>query len=47
MDRVMMVGGAMLLVGLGLAVVFVVLTNYASSFEMFQDNITRFVERIF
>lgn len=45
MDRILLVGGAMLAVGLGLAGVWFIIFNYGSSFEMFQDNVVRWLGR--
>lgn len=46
MDRVLLVGGAMLLIGLTLAGVFVILNSYGSSFETIEDNIVRWLNHI-
>ena len=46
MDRVLLVGGAMLLVGLALAGIFVVVSKYGATLEMFEDTITAWLDKI-
>jgi hypothetical protein len=46
MDRVLLVGGAMLLVGLALAGVFVIVSFYGASFETFEDHVVGWLNKI-
>ncbi len=46
MDRVLLIGGAMVAVGIALAVVYVVLTSYGTAFEMFEDNVARWLGKV-
>jgi hypothetical protein len=43
MDRILLVGGTMLVVGLVLAGVFVVLSAYGNSFEIIEDTVVRWL----
>jgi hypothetical protein len=43
MERIMLVGGVMLAVGLALAGVFVVISFYGSSFEAIEDSVVRWL----
>jgi len=45
MERLMLVGGVCLAVGLALAGVFVILTSYGSSFEAIEDTVVRWLGR--
>ena len=45
MERIMLVGGVMLAVGLALAGVFVVISFYGSSFEEIEDSVVRWLGR--
>jgi hypothetical protein len=45
MDRILLVGGAMLVVGIALAGVFVLLSSYGNSFEMLEDTIVHWLGR--
>ena len=46
MDRVLLVGGAMLLVGLALAGVWVLISAHGASFETFEDNVVRLLNKV-
>ncbi|MGO8848011.1 MAG: hypothetical protein ACLQFI_22350 [Methylocella sp.] len=46
MDRVLVVGGAMLMVGLALAAVFVVVSKYGATLETFEDTVTGWLDKI-
>jgi hypothetical protein len=45
MERVLLVGGAMLAVGLVMGGVFVILSSYGNSFEMIEDTVVRWLGR--
>ena len=45
MDRILLVGGAMLVVGIALAGVWVMLSSYGNSFEMLEDTVARWLGR--
>ncbi|HUZ91809.1 MAG TPA: hypothetical protein VMU78_07915 [Methylocella sp.] len=45
MDRILLVGGTMLAVGIALAGVFVILSSYGNSFEMIEDTVVRWLSR--
>ena len=44
MERILLVGGIMLAIGLALGGVYVVLTSYGTTFEMFEDRVTGWLE---
>ncbi|HUI19794.1 MAG TPA: hypothetical protein VLZ74_01935 [Methylocella sp.] len=44
MERVLVVGGIMLVVGIALAGVVVVLTSFGQSFEMVEDHVVGWLE---
>lgn len=44
MERILLVGGILLAVGLAMSVVIVVLTSYGTSFETFEDKVTGWFE---
>ena len=46
MERVLLTGFAMVGVGIALAVVYLVLTSYGTAFEMFEDNVARWLGKV-
>jgi hypothetical protein len=45
MERLLLVGGILLAVGLAMAGVFVILTSYGSSFEAIEDTIVGWLSK--
>ena len=46
MERVLLTGFAMVGVGIALAAVYLVLTSYGTAFEMFEDNVARWLGKV-
>jgi hypothetical protein len=46
MDRVLLVGGAMLLVGIALAGVFVIVSSYGMTLEMVEDRVVAVLDKL-
>ncbi|GEM_PF-1455002 len=44
MERILLVGGTMLVIGLALAGVVALVTSYGTNFEMWQDRLVAWVE---
>ncbi|TPV98005.1 MAG: hypothetical protein USCAAHI_02572 [Beijerinckiaceae bacterium] len=44
MERVLLVGGAMVAVGITLVAVWVLITSYGTTFEMVEDHVTGWLE---
>ena len=45
MDRILLIGGAMLAVGIALAAVFFLVARYPTTFEMLQDSVVGWLGR--
>jgi hypothetical protein len=46
MDRILLIGGAMVAVGIALAAVFVLVARYGTTFEMLEDSVVRWLGRV-
>ncbi|MDQ6703890.1 MAG: hypothetical protein M3Z96_12795 [Pseudomonadota bacterium] len=46
MDRILLIGGAMVAVGIALAAVFVLVTHYGTTFEMIEDSAARWLGKV-
>ena len=46
MERILLVGGAMLAVGIALAAVVVLLTAHGATFEMFEDFVSGWLNKL-
>lgn len=43
MDRILLTGGAMFVVGIALAAVFFLVARYSTTFEMLEDSVVRWL----
>jgi hypothetical protein len=43
MDRILLIGGAMIAVGIVLAAAFLFVARYATTFEMLEDSVVRWL----
>ena len=46
MDRILLIGGAMVAVGIVLAAAFMFIARYATTFELLEDSVVRWLGRI-
>ena len=46
MDRVLLIGGAMVAVGIALAAVFILVARYGTTFEMIEDSVVRWLGKV-
>jgi hypothetical protein len=46
MERILLVGGAMLAVGIALAAVVVLVTTYGATFEMVEDSVSGWLGKL-
>jgi hypothetical protein len=46
MDRILLIGGTMVAVGIALAAVFVLVARYGTTFEMIEDTVVRWLGKV-
>ena len=46
MDRILLTGGAMVLVGIVLAAAFILVARYGATFEMIEDSVVRWLGKL-
>ena len=46
MDRILLIGGAMLAVGIVLAAAFIFVARYGATFEMIEDSVVRWLGKL-
>jgi hypothetical protein len=46
MDRILLIGGAMLAVGIVLAAAFIFVARYGTTFEMLEDTVVRWLGKV-
>jgi hypothetical protein len=46
MDRVLLIGGAMVVVGLALAAAYMFVARYGTTFEMLEDSVVRWLGKV-
>jgi len=46
MDRVLLIGGAMVAVGILLAAAFMLVARYGTTFEMLEDSVVRWLGKV-
>ncbi|HEY8098691.1 MAG TPA: hypothetical protein VIE65_21705 [Methylobacter sp.] len=46
MDRILLIGGAMVAVGLVLAAAFIFVARYATTFEMLEDTVVNWLGKV-
>ena len=46
MDRILLVGGAMIAIGLAMGAVFFLVARYPTTFEMLQDSVVGWLGRV-
>jgi hypothetical protein len=46
MERVLLIGGAMVVVGIALAAVYMLIARYGTTFEMLEDSVVRWLGKV-
>ncbi|MGI8569834.1 MAG: hypothetical protein ACR2KT_12595 [Methylocella sp.] len=46
MDRILLIGGAMVAVGIALAAVFMLVARHGATFEMLEDSVVRWIGKV-
>jgi hypothetical protein len=46
MDRILLIGGAMVAVGIVLAAAFLFVARYGTTFEMLEDSVVRWIGKV-